>query len=83
MGKYECTILCESSKFTVKYFCIKVIVMPLSMNGRVVLHFAAGQVKQVIRFLGVYRGFKYIVLILCKKKKKNTRAFVGLQLPQN
>ena len=47
--KYECTILCESSKFTVKDFSIKVIVMPLSMNGRVILHFVAGRVKQVIR----------------------------------
>ena len=27
--KYEGTILCESSKFAVKDFCIKVIVMPV------------------------------------------------------
>ena len=37
--------------FTVKDFCIKVIVMPLSINGRVILYFVAGLVKQVIRCL--------------------------------
>ena len=67
MEKYECTILCESSKFTVKDFCIKVIVMPLSINGRVILHFVAGHVKPVIRCL---QSFKYKVFILCEKKQE-------------
>ena len=67
MRKYECTILRESSKFTVNDFCMKVIVMPLSMNGRVILHFVAGQVKQFIRCL---QRFKYKVFILCEKKQE-------------
>ena len=49
--KRVCSMLCESRKFAVKDFCIKVIVMPVSMKGRVILHFAAGRVKQVIRCL--------------------------------
>ena len=37
----KCAILCESSEFTVKDFCIKVIFMPVSMTEKVILRFAA------------------------------------------
>ena len=49
MKKYKCTILYESSEFTVKDFCIKVIFMPVSMTERVILRFAAAREKEITK----------------------------------
>ena len=53
------------SLLAVNDFCIKVIVMPISLNGRVIVRFVAGRVKQVIRCLQ-----RFLVFILSEKRNQ-------------